>query len=58
MKHPSSKNYNCKISSRSKIELKDSCSFEEALNCEYLVFVLPAQVASSWMKRYFNFNRR
>ncbi len=37
--------------SRSKVDCEGFSSLEEVLECEYLVFVLPAQVLKQWLKK-------
>jgi len=48
-----SKNFTCKISSRSKKDIKNFVSLKEALECEYLIIALPAQIVRTWLKENF-----
>ncbi|WP_458701437.1 NAD(P)H-dependent glycerol-3-phosphate dehydrogenase [Sulfurospirillum sp. 1307] len=53
-----SKNFTCKISSRTKRDIKDFVELDEALECEYLVMALPAQIIRNWLKNNFKFNNQ
>lgn len=53
-----SKNFTCKITSRTKKELDNFVSLEEALACEYLVMALPAQVVRKWLDENFTFTNQ
>ena len=48
-----SKNFTCKISSRTKKSIKNFVSLREALECEYLVVALPAQIIRAWLNENF-----
>lgn len=49
-------NHTCKIASRSKKDLENFVSIDEALACEYLVIALPAQVVRTWLKENFKYS--
>lgn len=51
-----SRNFTCKITSRQQKPIENFVSLEEALNCEYLIFALPAQVVRGWLEAHFAFN--
>ena len=53
-----SQNFTCKINSRTKKEIKDFVSLKEALDCEYLIIALPAQVVRTWLKENFIFKNQ
>lgn len=53
-----SKNYTCKITSRTKKSLDNFVDLDEALQCEYLVIALPAQVVRSWLEENFEFKNQ
>ena len=53
-----SKSVTCKISSRTKKEIENYVSLNEALDCEYLVIALPAQVVRAWLKENFTFKNQ
>jgi len=53
-----SKNFTCKITSRRKKDIKNFVSLDEALECEYLVIALPAQIVREWLKCNFKFNKQ
>lgn len=53
-----SQNSICKIASRTKKDIPNFVSLDEALECEYLVLALPAQVVRSWLKENFKFNNQ
>ncbi len=53
-----SKNFTCKITSRTKKEIKNFVSIKEALECEYLVIALPAQIVRTWLKENFVFKNQ
>lgn len=53
-----SKNFTCKITSRTKKELDNFVSLEEALACEFLVMALPAQVVRKWLDENFTFTNQ
>ncbi len=46
----------CKITSRQQKEIENFVSLDEALQSEYLIFALPAQVVGVWLKENFRFN--
>lgn len=48
-----SQKQNCLITSPHTKPLKNFVSYEEALQCEYLVFVLSAQGINAWLKTHF-----
>lgn len=50
--------FTCKISSRKKRDIKNFVSLEEALECEYLVIALPAQIVRRWLKENFVFKNQ
>lgn len=45
----------CMITSRTPKELKHFVSLEEALQADYLIFALPAQVVRTWLQEHFYF---
>jgi len=51
-----SRNVRCYITSRQSKAIEDFVSLEEALQCQYLIFALPAQVVRGWLKEHFTFN--
>jgi len=53
-----SQNFACKISSRTKKEIKNFVSLDNALACEYLVIALPAQIVRTWLKKNFVFKNQ
>ncbi len=53
-----SKNSTCKITSRIKKDIKNFVSLEEALECEYLVIALPAQIVRVWLKENFRYKNQ
>jgi len=48
-----SQSFTCKITSRTKKDIKNFVSLKEALECEYLVIALPAQIVRAWLKDNF-----
>jgi len=44
------------ITSRTKKDIKNFCSLEEALKCEYLIIAIPAQSIRSWLEQNFVYN--
>lgn len=48
-------NVTCKITSRQIKDLNNFVSLDEALDSEYLIFALPAQVVRSWLENHFVF---
>ncbi len=48
-----SENFTCKITSRTKKDIKNFVSLEKALECEYLVIALPVQIVRAWLKENF-----
>lgn len=53
-----SENFTCKISSRTKKDIKNFVTLNEALECEYLVIALPAQIIRTWLKENFIFKNQ
>ncbi len=53
-----SKNFTCKISSRTKKNIKNFVSLTEALECEYLIIALPAQIVRAWLKENFKYKNQ
>jgi glycerol-3-phosphate dehydrogenase (NAD(P)+) len=51
-----SRNFTCKITSRTKKEIENFVPLQEALACEYLVIALPAQIVRTWLRENFIFN--
>jgi len=45
----------CKITSRHEKKIKNFVCLDVALDCEYLVFALPAQVVGDWLEKNFKF---
>ena len=54
----SSEKYKCFITSRTKKDIKNFISLEEALNCEYLIIAIPAQSIGQWLKNNFVFKNQ
>ena len=50
-----SKTSTCKITSRHKRDIKGFVSLKDALDSEYLIFAIPAQSVSVWLKENFVF---
>ncbi|MCF6172761.1 MAG: NAD(P)H-dependent glycerol-3-phosphate dehydrogenase [Campylobacteraceae bacterium] len=48
----------CKITSRKKRDIEDFISLEKALESEYLIFALPAQIVNNWLKKNFYFKNQ
>ncbi len=53
-----SKNFTCKITSRTKKDIKNFVSLDEALECDYLIIALPAQIIREWLQCNFKFNNQ
>jgi len=53
-----SSGFRCKISSRTKRDIKNFVPLEEALECEYLVITLPTQIIRAWLKKNFVFKNQ
>ena len=53
-----SKNFTCKICSRTKKNIKNFVSLTEALECEYLIIALPAQIVRAWLKENFKYKNQ
>ena len=53
-----SQNFTCKITSRTKKDIKNFVLLEEALECEYLVIALPAQIVREWLEHNFKFKNQ
>ena len=50
-----SQNQKCLITSRTKKDIENFVSLEEALNCEYLVIAIPSQSIRGWLQDNFIF---
>ena len=48
----------CLITSRTKKDIPNFVSLEEALKCEYLVFSLSSQITKSWLEKNFVYNNQ
>ena len=48
----------CIITSRTKKDISNFVSLEEALQCEYLVFSLSSQITKSWLEKNFVYNNQ
>ncbi|MEA3352759.1 MAG: NAD(P)H-dependent glycerol-3-phosphate dehydrogenase [Campylobacterota bacterium] len=48
----------CLITSRTKKDIKNFVSLEEALKCEYLIIAIPAQQIRVWLKENFIYNNQ
>ncbi len=48
----------CKITSRKKRDMEGFVSLKEALECEYLVIALPAQIVRAWLKDNFRYKNQ
>lgn len=48
----------CIITSRTKKDIPNFVSLEEALQCEYLVFSLSSQITKSWLEKNFVYNNQ
>jgi glycerol-3-phosphate dehydrogenase (NAD(P)+) len=53
-----SQNNEVLITSRTKRDIKNFVSLEEALECEYLVIAIPAQQIRAWLKENFVYNNQ
>lgn len=53
-----SKNQECLITSRTKKDIKNFVSLDEALNCDYLIIAIPAQQIRAWLKENFKFKNQ
>ncbi|MDR2100551.1 MAG: NAD(P)H-dependent glycerol-3-phosphate dehydrogenase [Campylobacteraceae bacterium] len=53
-----SKNHRSIITSRTKKDIPNFVSLEEALGGEYLVMALPAQIIGEWLKKNFKYNNQ
>ena len=53
-----SQNNNVLITSRTKKDINNFVSLEEALNCKYLIIAIPAQSIRSWLKENFIFKNQ
>ncbi len=53
-----SKNFTCKITSRTKKDIKNFVSLDEALECDYLIIALPAQIIREWLQYNFKFKNQ
>jgi glycerol-3-phosphate dehydrogenase (NAD(P)+) len=51
-----SKNFTCKITSRTKKNIKNFVSLDEALKCKYLIFAIPTQFVRNWLEKNFLFH--
>lgn len=51
-----SQNQEALITSRTKRDIKNFVTLQEALNCEYLVIAIPAQEIREWLKNNFIYN--
>jgi glycerol-3-phosphate dehydrogenase (NAD(P)+) len=51
-----SRKQECYITSRTKKDIKNFVSLEDALKCEYLVIAIPAQQIRAWLKENFKYN--
>ena len=52
------KQQKCLITSRTKKNIENFVSLEEALKCEYLVIAIPAQSIRQWLEENFKFNNQ
>ena len=48
----------CLITSRTKKDIKNFVSLDEALNCDYLIIAIPAQQIRAWLKENFKFKNQ
>jgi len=46
----------CLITSRTKKDIENFVSLEEALNCEYLIIAIPSQSIREWLTKNFKYN--
>jgi glycerol-3-phosphate dehydrogenase (NAD(P)+) len=53
-----SQNQTCYITSRTKKDIKNFISLDEALKCEYLVIAIPSQSIRGWLKENFKYNKQ
>lgn len=51
-----SQNQTCLITSRTKKDIKNFVSLDEALACEYLIITIPSQQIRLWLKENFTYN--
>ncbi|WP_321469414.1 NAD(P)H-dependent glycerol-3-phosphate dehydrogenase [Halarcobacter sp.] len=52
-----SQNQECLITSRTKRDIKNFVTLEEALNCQYLVIAIPAQQIREWLEQNFKYTK-
>ncbi|XOB62359.1 NAD(P)H-dependent glycerol-3-phosphate dehydrogenase [Campylobacterota bacterium DY0563] len=52
-----SQNQECLITSRTKRDIKNFVSLEEALKCQYLVIAIPAQQIRQWLEENFKYKK-
>lgn len=52
------KKQKCYITSRTKREIKNFISLNEALSCEYLIIAIPSQQIRQWLKENFTYNNQ
>ena len=48
----------CLITSRTKKDIENFVSLEEALNCEYLIIAIPSQSIREWLTNNFKYNNQ
>ena len=48
----------CLITSRTKKDIKNFVSLDEALSCDYLIIAIPAQQIRAWLKENFKFKNQ
>jgi len=53
-----SKNQQCFITNRTKKDIKNFISLDEALECEYLVIAIPSQQIRKWLEENFIYNNQ
>ncbi len=51
-------NHKCLITNRTKKELKNFCSLDEALDCRYIVMAISTQHISSWLEDNFTYKNQ
>ena len=56
LQHALNKNQKCYISNRTKKDIENFISLEDAVKCEYLVIAIPTQSIRAWLKENFVYN--
>jgi len=56
LQHALNKNQKCYIANRTKKDIENFISLEDAVKCEYLVVAIPTQSIRAWLKENFVYN--